>query len=112
MWPLNTFFRLMRNRSNAEYVTIWLSSDCPHSHLPLGCTDTEGMECIPGSAMYLICRQQLTPQFRLSYTLLNMMCACEGHVQRRAAERLHRACAPGASVPAEQGAQPATSPHT
>ena len=52
---LNTFLRFWRKRSRAAYVTIWLSREVPTKNCLLGCTATAGMECMLGSAMYLIC---------------------------------------------------------
>ena len=62
---LNVFLRFWRKRSLAEYVTIWLSSDVPMNHCVLGWTLTAGTECMPGSAMYLICTGMPNSQQRI-----------------------------------------------
>eukprot|EP00035_Acanthoeca_spectabilis_P038342 m.52378 g.52378 ORF g.52378 m.52378 type:complete len:166 (+) comp9098_c0_seq1:1626-2123(+) len=53
MCPLNVFLAFCRKRSDAPNVMILLSSDCRIIHFLLGWSATAGIECIPGSAMYL-----------------------------------------------------------
>lgn len=52
IWPVNVFLRFILNRFSAEKMQILLSRLWHANHLPLGASDTAGIECMVGSAMY------------------------------------------------------------